>query len=528
METLLRFLLPLFSSLLVVVISICFYRLNIKAASNAKRCTAPQAGGAWPIIGHLHLFGAQQLTHKTLGAMADKYGPVFTIRLGLNEILVLSSSEMARECFTTHDRVFSTRPSVTASKILGYDFAMFGFAPYGSYWREMRKIVTIELLSNHRLDMLKHIRASEVRTSIRELYEMWVSERDTDGRVFVDMKRWFGDLTLNLAVRLVGGKRYFGAGADTKGGEGRNCQKVIRDFAHLFGVFVLSDAIPFLSWLDLKGHKKAMKRTAKELDSLFGGWLQEHKEKRLLGGEGKDDQDFMDVMLTVLEDVNFSGFDADTVNKATCLNLILAGSDTTKVTLTWALSLLLNHPHVLKKAQAELDIQVGKDRQVDESDVKNLVYLQAIIKETLRLYPASPIITLHAAMEDCTLAAGYNISAGTQIMVNAWKIHRDESVWCNPKEFQPERFMTSHKDTDVRGQHFELIPFGSGRRSCPGISLALQVVHFALASLLHSYEVTKPSDEDMDMTESLGLTNLKATPLEVLLSPRLKAELYRQ
>ena len=321
METLLQFLLPLFSSFLVVLISISFYRLKKTAASNGNRCTAPppEAGGAWPIIGHLHIFGSQQLTHKTLGAMADQYGPVFTIRLGSREILVLSSSEMARECFTTHDRVFATRPSISASKILGYDFAMFGFAPYGSYWREMRKIATIELLSNHRLEMLKHIRASEVKISIRELYEMWISEKKTDGSVFVDLKRWFGDLTLNLAVRLVGGKRYFGASADAKEGEARTCQKVIRDFAYLFGVFVLSDAIPFFSWLDWKGHKKAMKRTAKELDSLIGGWLQEHKEKRLLGGEGKVDQDFMDVLLSVLENVNFSGFDAETVNKATCL-----------------------------------------------------------------------------------------------------------------------------------------------------------------------------------------------------------------
>ena len=206
---------------------------------------------------------------------------------------------------------------------------------------------------------------------------------------------------------------------------------------------------------------------------------------------------------------------------------MLAGSDTTQVTLTWALSLLLNHPHAMKKVQAELDIQVGKDRAVDESDIKNLVYLQAVIKETLRHYPAGPIIRLHAAMEDCTLAAGYKIPAGTEIMVNIWKIHHDERVWSNPEEFQPERFMTSrHKDTDLRGQDFELLPFGSGRRSCPGILLALKVVHFVLASLLHSFEVAKPSDEDVDMTESVGLTNLKATPLQILLRPRLNAELY--
>jgi cytochrome P450 len=139
---------------------------------------------------------------------------------------------------------------------------------------------------------------------------------------------------------------------------------------------------------------------------------------------------------------------------------------------------------------------------VDESDVKNLVYLQAIVKETLRLYPPAPIISLRAAMEDCTLSTGYQIPAGMRLMVNAWKIHRDKSIWSDPHKFQPERFLTGHKDIDVRGHNFELIPFGSRRQSCPGISLALQLVHLTLASLLHGFEVSKPSNDDVDMAES--------------------------
>lgn len=191
------------------------------------------------------------------------------------------------------------------------------------------------------------------------------------------------------------------------------------------------------------------------------------------------------------------------------------------VSITWALSLLLNNIHKLEKAQEELDNVVGRDRQVDESDVPKLVYLQAIVKETLRMYPPSPLLIFRAAMEDCALSSGYKVPVGTRLIVNASKIHRDERVWPNPDEFQPERFLTSHKGIDVKGQNFELIPFGSGRRSCPGISLALNVVHLTLASLLHNFEVTKPSNEDVDMTESPGLNNLKATPLEVFLTPRL-------
>ncbi|KAL6526205.1 hypothetical protein OROMI_029845 [Orobanche minor] len=206
------------------------------------------------------------------------------------------------------------------------------------------------------------------------------------------------------------------------------------------------------------------------------------------------------------------------------MNLVLAGSDTLMVALTWALSLLLNNPPALKKAQEEVDTYIPKTRHVQEPDIKNLVFLQAVVKETLRLYPPAPVIGLHSAIEDCTISPGYHVPSGTRLMVNAWKIQRDESVWAEANEFRPERFLTSHKDIDVRGQHFELIPFGSGRRSCPGTNLALQMVHLTLASLLQCFEFERPCGEEIDMTESPGLTNLKATPLEVYLTPRVPRE----
>jgi cytochrome P450 len=207
-------------------------------------------------------------------------------------------------------------------------------------------------------------------------------------------------------------------------------------------------------------------------------------------------------------------------------SLVIAGIDTTATTMTWALCLLLNNREALKKAQKELDLHVGRKRQVKESDIKNLVYLQAILKETMRLYPpAGPLSIRRESSEDCTLA-GYHIPVGTQLLVNLSKIHRDPHVWSDPNEFQPERFLTSHKGVDVRGQHFELLPFGSGRRMCPGISLALQVIQLTLATLLHAFEIATPSDEPVDMTEKIGFTNMKATPLEVHFTPRLPTQVY--
>ncbi|KAI3904895.1 hypothetical protein MKW92_017243, partial [Papaver armeniacum] len=216
--------------------------------------------------------------------------------------------------------------------------------------------------------------------------------------------------------------------------------------------------------------------------------------------------------------------------------LILAATDTTSVSLTWALSLLLTNPRVLRTVQDELDTVVGKERNVEDRDVNDLVYLQAVIKETLRLYPAGPLAVPHEAIENCNVG-GYEVKAGTRLLVNLWKIHRDPRVWSNPSEFKPERFLPREDGAaagtgeasklDFRGQDFVYTPFGSGRRMCPGINFAAQTLHMTLARLLHAFDFDIESNGlVIDMTEGSGLTMPKVTPLEVGVRPRLPATLY--
>ncbi|KAL6124048.1 hypothetical protein ACLB2K_076564 [Fragaria x ananassa] len=481
--TILAFLLVLFS-----VLRISMYLQK----DTAKNREPTEAAGAWPILGHLPLLGGPQPPHITLGNLADKYGPVFTIKLGVHRALVVSSWDVAKECLTTNDKAFANRLKALGPEIMGYN-AMFGFSPYGPYWRQLRKLTTLHILSNHKLELLKHVRASEVKMSTRLIFDMWEQNKGVSNKVLVEMKRWFGDLTLNVMFRMVVGKRFSVANSAQENVENEIFQKALGEFLRLGGGFVISDAVPYLRWLDLGGYEKAMKKTAKELDGALQKWLEEHKQKRSTNSlhEG----------------------------------VLLGRTDTTTVTLTWALALLINNPEVLKKAQLELDNHVGKERQVNESDVKNLVYLQAIIKETLRLYPAGSLPVPHESREDCTVG-NYCVTAGTRLLINISKIQRDPNVWLDPCLFKPERFLITHKDVDVRGHSFEFIPFGSGRRICPGISLALQVTHLTLAHLLHGFEITPPSDEPVDMRESSGITNMKTTPLEVLLAPRLHPKLY--
>ncbi|XP_043809439.1 cytochrome P450 82A1-like [Manihot esculenta] len=266
------------------------YLLSLKKWESraSKAILAPQPTGAWPLTGHFSLFSGSE-PHVTLGTLADKYGPIFTVRVGAHPVLVVSSSEVAKEIFTgINDMIVTFRPALVAAKFMGYNYAFFPVNPGGPYWSETRKLSIFELLSNRRLELLKHIRIQEVESSMKEL--------------------------------MIIGKKYFGGGAVGEEKERRNkFQHGITKLFYFLGTLVLRDAVPFLGWMDVGGHEKAMKKIAKEIDDVLEKWLQEHKRNRCLGEESKEDQDFMEVMLSILDDKNLEGYDADTINKATSL-----------------------------------------------------------------------------------------------------------------------------------------------------------------------------------------------------------------
>ncbi|KAK2995162.1 hypothetical protein RJ640_025392 [Escallonia rubra] len=520
---------------LVLVFNI--WRLLKNITSHGRRkIQAPEPSGAWPVIGHLHLLGGQSPVFRTLAALADKHGPVFSVQLGVRRALVVSSREAVMECFTSNDRVFQTRPKSAALKYIGYNGAFFGLAPYGPLWLEMRKICTLELLSNRRLELLKHVRSSELDRCIKDTYSL-CNKNAKYGSIKLDMAQWFEQVTMNIMIHMIAGKRYCTIRDAGNNEESRKFGKAIKELIS----FELSDVIPFTECMDLQRQLRHMKQIAGVPDYYMRSWVKENTERTEIEGE---EGDFMDMMLSLLERYGMmhtqnrghcQGNSPGTEAKASLIslpslcmqNLISAGVDTSSVTMTWALSLLLNHNKELKKAQKEIDIHVGQERWVKESDIKNLVYLQAIVKETMRLYPAGPLLVPREAMADCYVA-GYYITKGTRLLVNAWKLHRDPNTWIDPCKFQPERFVSSHAHIDVRGRQFEYVPFGSGRRLCPGITSSMQVMHLALARLLQGFDLATPMNEQVDMSEGLGLTLHKAAPLEVVLTPRLSCELYQQ
>ncbi|MED6114725.1 hypothetical protein PIB30_083288 [Stylosanthes scabra] len=487
-----------------------------------KHKEPPMVDGAWPILGHLPLLLrgsiSSQPVHTAFAAIADEYGPLFAMKLGSRKMVVLSNSEIAKECFTKNDSFVSSRPIFVSPEILGYNGAMFSFMPYGSYWRELRKIMNLELLSNQRVEQLSHVRVSEVQASMKELLNFWSTQKNESGYVFLDIKQWFKELIFNMVLRMIVGKRVFGTMDLESEVKAKKCLKVFTDYMHALEEFTVGDAIPFLRWLDLGGREKVMREVSKEMDKILSEWLDDHR-KKMDYEDGKEatsyERDFIDVMLSSLSHGKIDAFDADTICKATTLSVIVGAIDTSPTALTWAMCLLLRNPGVLGKAKEELDKKIGKERCINESDINKLVYIQAIVKETLRLYPPVPLSVREFA--ENTNLGGYDIERGTILFTNIWKINTDSSVWSDCLEFQPEKFLTTHKDVDFRGQHFDLLPFGSGRRICPGISFGVQIIHFILASFLHSFEIS--SMEDVDMTGTQVGTYEKATPLKVYPPP---------
>ncbi|KAB1207783.1 Cytochrome P450 82G1 [Morella rubra] len=400
---------------------------------------------------------------------------------------------MAKEFLSTSDRIFATRARITTGKYIGYNNAIFSLAPHGQYWRDMRKMAVLELLSTRPIETHKHVRASEVESLIKDLYSLSRNNK------VVTISQLFEHMAFNIILRLLVGKRFSSSEYGEKTSEGCRIRSGIKEALYLFGVFVMSDAIPYLEWMDFQGHVSSMKRTAKKLDSVLDIWLNEHLQQKSESKISEGETDFVDAMLSTLsEDAVISGHTRDNIIKATTM-----------------------------AAQKELDILVGKDKWVQESDIKNLNYLQAIVKETMRIYPHGPVTGLREAMEDCTIR-GYHVSKGTQLIINIWKLQRDPRVWSNPTEFQPERFMTSHADINVWGQNFEYISFSFGRRSCPRITFGLHVVHLAVARFLQGFDIATVGGRKVDMREGLGLSLPKADPLEVVLKPRLPMELYNQ
>ncbi|XP_020091094.1 cytochrome P450 93A2-like [Ananas comosus] len=519
--------------LLLLLLSLLFFFFKARASSKPKaHYRLPPSPMGLPVVGHLHLLRAP--IHRALHRLTLRHGPLIHVRLGSTLCVAAATADLARDLLKTHDAAFSDRPQTIAARHFAYDSAAFAFAPYGPYYRFMRRLCMLELLGSRTVDQLRPIRHAEVAALLRTLLEK--SKRREPVNLSWEVIR----LTNNEVTRMAASTT-----SSAVGGEAEEARELVKQVAELIGAFNLEDYIGFCRGWDPQGLSKRMRDVHARFDGLLERIIKGKEEARRSkkkknsnreGGEEDDDgvvKDVLDILLDVAEDEKAEMKLSRENIKGFIMDIFTAGSDSSAASIEWALAEILNHPRVLQKLRQEIDQVVGNGRIVDETDLPNLPYLQAAVKETLRLHPPAPIIHRQAT-RDVTVE-GYVIPAGTALFVNVWSVGRDPKYWEDPSEFRPERFVDDRAVVDMRGQHFQLIPFGSGRRGCPGMTLALQAVPVAVAALMQCFdwEVSGEScgsnsgsgrEEKgtlVDMEEGIGLVSARAHPLILVPVPRL-------
>ncbi|XP_028787256.1 3,9-dihydroxypterocarpan 6A-monooxygenase-like [Neltuma alba] len=504
---------PFYAQLFLIwVVSAILVRALLTRYQSKARL--PPGPPSLPLIGHFHLL--PPLPHRALHNLSARYGPIIQLFLGSVPCVVASTPETAREFLKTHESYFSNRLATGAVRYLSYGLKGFMFAAYGPYWKFMKKICMSQLLGARTLDILHPVRRDETMKFLGVLLRKGLAAEAID----------VGHELMTLANGIIS-RMIMSRSSSGNDDEAKEIRKLVTDTAELAGKFNLSDFIWLLKNINLQGRlNKRLKEIRDRFDALMEEVIKEHEDerrKRIELGEGGQIRDLLDILLDIHED-EASEMKISMENiKAFVLDLFMAGTDTSALTTEWALAELINHPHVMEKARQEIDSVVGTSRIVEESDIVKLPYLQAIVKETLRIHPPAPLLG-RLSSESCNVG-GYDIPAKTFLMVNLWSIGRDPKFWEDPLGFRPERFMnmeaSGRGNLDVRGQNFELIPFGSGRRSCPGVSLAQLVVKTNLAAMIQCFEWTvNGGNGTVDMEEKPSMTLPRAHPLMCVPLPR--------
>ncbi|KAF3498753.1 hypothetical protein DY000_02057778 [Brassica cretica] len=496
MEILLCFLMV---SLLTLVSSIF-----LKKFKNSK-FNLPPSPSSLPIIGNLHHLSG--LPHRCFHNLSLRYGPVMLLRLGFVPVVVISSSEAAEAVLRTHDLECCSRPKTVGTGKLSYGFKDISFSPYGAYWREMRKIAVIELLSLKKVQSFRYIREEEVDFMVKKVTESALTQSP------VDLSKTFFSLTASIICRVALGQNFHVDGFVI---DQERIEELVTDGAVALGTFTFSDFFPggagrFLDWLFQRNKK--INRAFKELDAFYQHVIDDH-----LKPEGRKNKDIVSLLLDMIDKEDADSFKPSMDNlKAIVMDVFLAGIDTSSITMIWAMTELVRNPRVLKKAQENIRTTLGAKRErINEDDLGKVEYLNLIIKETFRLHPPLPFIVPRETMSHIKIN-GYDIPPKTQIQVNVWTIGRDPKRWTDPEDFIPERFANS--SVDFRGQHFELLPFGSGRRMCPAMPMGAATVELGLMNLLYFFDWGLPNGMkigDIDMEEYGTLSIIKKVPLQLV------------
>ncbi|XP_058079046.1 cytochrome P450 98A2-like [Magnolia sinica] len=497
-----------------IILAIIFSFLAFKLYQRL-RIRLPPGPRPWPVVGNL--YDIKPVRFRCFSEWSQTYGPIMSVWFGSTLNVVVSSSELAKEVLKENDQQLADRPRSRSAAKFSRDGQDLIWADYGPHYVKVRKVCTLELFSPKRLESLRPIREDEVTAMIESIYRDCNSPDKFGKKVVV--KNYLSAVAFNNITRLAFGKRFVNS-EGIMDEQGIEFKAIVSNGLKLGASLAMAEHIQWLRWM-FPLEEEAFAKHGARRDRLTKAIMDEHTVAREKSGAK---QHFVDALLTLQEKYDLS---EDTII-GLLWDMITAGMDTTAISVEWAMAELIKNPRVQEKAQEELDRVIGFDRVMTESDFPNLLYLQCVAKEALRLHPPTPLMLPHKATANVKIG-GYDVPKGSNVHVNVWAVARDPAMWKDPLQFRPERFL--EEDIDMKGHDFRLLPFGAGRRVCPGAQLGINLVQSMLGHLLHHFQWTPPEGvkaDEIDMSENPGLVTFMRTPLEAVPIPRLPAQLYKR
>ncbi|KAJ8752796.1 hypothetical protein K2173_008531 [Erythroxylum novogranatense] len=480
----------------VVLLLLLFLLVIWVLSPFSKTQQLPPGPKPWPVVGNILQLG--QKPHLSLTNLAKVHGPLISLRLGTQLVVVASSPMAATEILKNHDRLLFGRklPRATPYEPNVIDRVSIVWASECSeQWKSLRALCKTELFSVKAIESQAILREKKVGELVEFLESREGSAVNVAEAVFVTVFKIICNLMFSRDVISYRDED-----------EATRLKDLVWKMMTLFVAPNTADFYPKIARLDPQGLRRKLSKCVHE---FFATWELDIKRRRETQVSDSSKADFLDVFIA-------NGFEDEKINWL-FLELVMAGIDTTTLTVEWAMVELLKNEEAMKRVRQELETEI-KTNPIKESDVCQLPYLNACLKETLRLHPPAPFLIPRRAAETCKIM-GYTVPKKSQLLVNVWAIGRDPSIWEDPLTFKPERFLV--KSVDFKGQHFELLPFGGGRRICPGLPMAARQVPLILATLLHSFDWSLPNDEDpanIEMNEKCGITVQKEQSL--LLIPK--------
>ncbi|KAF7073797.1 hypothetical protein CFC21_078742 [Triticum aestivum] len=491
-----------YAVLVAVLLTFCYVVWKARGSRSGKLPPSPPSR---PLLGHLHLLGRHP--HRSLRELHARYGTdggLLLLQLGRRRTLVVSTAAAAAGLYKNHDLAFASRvPSAPADK-LTYGSTNVSFAPYGDAWRRSKKMAVVHLLSPRRADSFAPVRAAEAAALVAGV------RRAAEAGEIVELRELLSAYSNAVVTRATTGA----AGATAE-----KLKKLLGNSAAIMSGLQADDVLPdaaakVVRWAT--GLEKRLDAELEQWDKFLSEIIAEHLEKKPDNGAGEES--FLDVLLRLREE-GAAGLELTNDRiKSLIKDMIAGGTDTASVTLEWAMAELVGNPRAIAKLQDEIDRVTEGKPTIEEDDLSRMEYLRAVLKEVLRLHPAAPLLIPHQSTT-AAVVQGYEIPAETALFVNAWAIGRDPAAWgATAEEFWPERFLGggSAQGVDLRGNDYQLLPFGAGRRLCPGISFAMPVLEIALCSLVRHFDWEIPAEARLDMNEAPGLITPPLAPLRLV------------